>query len=223
VKKGTIILIGGMLLSGSALAQETYYVSDELTITMRSGESTQHQIIRSLRSGTKLEVSETHQETGYSLARTESGTEGWVLTRFLNTQPAAKQRLEVANNKLEKLTKEVTELRAELSKSNSERSSLDKTSSQLEKENSRLAKELQQIKETAHNAISINADNQKLREKMIYTETALQAMEQQNSVLKDRSSRDWFITGTGVTILGIIIGLLLPKLRLQRKPKWSEL
>lgn len=223
MKIRTMALIGGLLISGNAAAQETYYVNDELTITMRRGESTQHQVIRTLKSGTKLEITETHRETGYSFARTQDGTEGWVLTRFLTTHPAAKQRLEAANNKISQLNKELSRLRSELKQTDAKRSSLDKTSSQLEKTNNTLTKELTQIKETARNAIAISEDNEKLREKIIRLDTDLQAMEQQNSVLKDRSARDWFITGTIVTILGILLGLLVPRMRVKPKSKWNEL
>ena len=223
MKKRTIALIGGLLISGSAAAQEINYVNDELTITMRRGESTQHQIIRTLKSGTKLEIIETHKDTGFSFARTKDGTEGWVLTRFLTNQPAAKQRLETANNKISKLNKELSKLRSDLKQTDAKRSSLDKTSNQLEKANNKLTKELTQIKETARNAIAISEDNTKLREKIIRLDTDLQAMEQHNSVLKDRSARDWFITGTIVTILGILIGLLVPRMRVKPKSKWNEL
>lgn len=223
MKKLATALIGGLLLSGSAAAQEVYYVNDELTITMRRGESTQHQIIRTLTSGTKLEISETHKETGFSFARTEDGTEGWVLTRFLTDQPAAKQRLETANKKIKQLNKELSKLRNDLKETSAKHSSLDKTSSQLEKSNKQLSTELAQIKETSRNAIAISEDNTKLREKIIRLDTDLQAMEQQNSVLKDRSARDWFITGTIITIIGILIGLLVPRMRVKPKSKWNEL
>jgi len=223
VKKCITALIGGLLISGSATAQKVYYVNDELTITMRRGESTQHQIIRTLTSGTKLEVNETHKDTGFSFARTEDGTEGWVLTRFLTDQPTAKQRLESANNKIKQLNKELSKLRSNLKETSAKHRSLNKTTSQLEKANQQLSTELTQIKETSRNAIAISDDNKKLREKLIRLETDLQAMEQQNSVLKDRSARDWFITGVIITIIGILIGLLVPRMRVKPKSKWNEL
>ena len=223
MNKWTTHLIGVLFISGNVAAQETLYVNDELSITMRSGESTQHKIIRSLKSGTKLEIIETNKDSGFSLARTQGGTEGWVLTRFLTSLPSARQRLEIANNKIKQLDKELSELRSEAKISNSERSSLSKTSSNLEKENTKLTKELTQIKEISRNAISLSEDNKNLREKLIRIETDLQAMEQHNSILKDRSSRDWFITGTFVTIFGILIGLLVPRMRVKPKSKWNEL
>lgn len=214
--------IGGLLL-GNAAAQETYYVDDELVITMRGGKGTEYQIIRTLNSGTKLEVLEIDKETGYSLARTASGTEGWVLTRYLTQTPIAKQRLATAEKKLAGLEDKVAKLTAQLEQTRAARDTLDQSSTQLAEKTQKLQQELEHIREISSNAIALDQNNKELREKLIRLETDLQAMEQQNAVLKDRSARDWFITGTGVTILGIIIGLILPRVRIQRKSKWSEL
>lgn len=215
-------VFGGLLLS-SAVAQETYYVDDELVITMRGGKGTEYQIIRTLKSGTRLEVLETDKDAGYSLARTPGGTEGWVLTRYLTQTPIAKHRLADAENKLASLEAKTAELTAQLGQTRASRDSLDKSSSQLATENQKLQQELDRIREISSNALALDQINKELREKLIHLETELQTVEQQNAVLKDRSARDWFITGTGVTILGIIIGLILPRLRFQRKSKWNEL
>ncbi len=223
MKKIHIAIALGLLLPLSAWAQETYYVNDELVITMRSGESTQNQIIRTLKSGTKLEILETNKDSGYSLARTAGGTEGWVLTRYLTRTPIAKDRLAAAEKKSSQLEKELAELKTQFKETSESRAALDQSSNQLSSENKKLAKELEQIRGISSNAITLNNDNKTLREKMIHLETELQAMEQQNSVLRDRSARDWFITGTGVTILGILIGLIIPKIRFQRKSNWNEL
>lgn len=223
MNKAIAATIVGLILTSSASAAETYYVDDELTITMRSGASTKHQIIRTLKSGAKLNVIEVDKDSGYSLARTDGGTEGWVITRYLSTQPIAKHRLSAAEKKAAKLEKEMTELRQQLNQTSDSRQALDKKSTDLTNQNSKLSKELDRIKEISRNAITLDKDNKTLREKLIKLETDLQAMEQQNSVLKDRSARDWFITGTGVTILGILIGLIVPRLRIKRKSNWNEL
>lgn len=223
VKRTIAASIAGLILAGSASAEETYYVDDELTITMRSGASTQHQIIRTLKSGTKLDVIEIDKDSGYSLARTAGGTEGWVITRYLSAQPIAKHRLAAAESKVTKLEKEIAEVRSQLTQTSDSRQALDKKSTNLSNENSKLSKELNRIKEISRNAITLDKDNKLLREKLIKLETDLQAMEQQNSVLKDRSARDWFITGAGVTVLGILIGLIVPRLRIRRKSNWNEL
>ncbi len=222
MKKLIAAAIGGLLL-GNAAAQETYYVDDELVITMRGGKGTEYQIIRTLKSGAKLEVLETDEEAGYSLARTSGGAEGWVLTRYLTPTPIAKHRLATAELEIASLEKQLADLTAQLERARKSRDALDQSSTQLGEENQKLQQELEHIREISSNAIALAQNNKELREKLIRLETDLQAMEQQNAVLKDRSARDWFITGTGVTILGIAIGLILPGVRIQRKSKWSEL
>ncbi len=91
-----------ILVSGHALA-ETRYVSDRLEITMRSGKSTSHGIIRMLRSGTQLNVLETDNDSGYSRVRTREGKTGWVLSRFLMKGQAARDKLATAEKKLAEL------------------------------------------------------------------------------------------------------------------------
>src|SRR3569833_2253419 len=57
---------------------ETRYVCDELEVTLRTGQSTQHQIVRMVKSGTAVVVLATDANTGYTKVRTPSGAEGWV-------------------------------------------------------------------------------------------------------------------------------------------------
>ena len=84
-----IIVLSVLLMSAPVLA-ETKYVSDEFEIMLRRGQTVQHEIIRQLTSGTPVGVFESNPK--YSLVRTSSGTEGWVLTRYLMDQPAGRER-----------------------------------------------------------------------------------------------------------------------------------
>ena len=92
---------------------ETRYVTDQLEITMRSGTSTQNSIVRMLRSGTAIEVIETDDESGYSRVRMSSGTEGWVLTRFLMTEPSSREQLVTLRRRMSNSDKAQAELSSE--------------------------------------------------------------------------------------------------------------
>ena len=104
MKQALSILSLFILLTGTVQA-ETRYVSDRLEITMRSGTSTSHGIVRMLRSGTPVEVLENDKDSGYSRVRISSGKEGWVLTRFLMSGPAARDRLADAEKRADELAK----------------------------------------------------------------------------------------------------------------------
>ena len=92
-------LLSALLLAGAAGA-ETAWVSDQFEITLRSGPSTSNAIERMLNSGTRLEILETDPESGYSRVRTSGGTEGYVLTRYLMNEPAAREQLASLTNQL---------------------------------------------------------------------------------------------------------------------------
>ena len=87
-----IVTLCLMLLSAAVLAQ-TAYVTDEFKITLRSGESATHRILRMLPTGEQVTVLSSNPDTGYSKVRTSGGAEGFVLTRQLVDQPVARDRL----------------------------------------------------------------------------------------------------------------------------------
>ena len=93
----TLFFAGGLLLSSMAVqsadSSEKRYITENLEITMRSGKGTQFQIVRMLRSGTPITLLDVDKKTGYAKVKTESGTEGWVLTRFLSRFPSSKNQL----------------------------------------------------------------------------------------------------------------------------------
>lgn len=94
-----------------AVAAETRYVSDDLEVTLRTGQSTSHQIVRMVKSGTAVEALETDANTGYSKVRTPSGSEGWVLSRYLMTAPSARQQLSELQRRLAELEIENKQLK----------------------------------------------------------------------------------------------------------------
>ena len=85
-----------LILCSAAAFAKTAYVTDELKITLRTGESATHRIARMLPTGERLTVLSTNPATGYSKVRTAGGSEGFVLTRQLVDQPVARDRLAAA-------------------------------------------------------------------------------------------------------------------------------
>jgi SH3 domain protein len=202
---------------------EVRYVSDRLEIQMRSGKSLQHRILRMLPSGTRLEVLETDAEAGWSRVRTPGGKEGWVLTRFLMDNAAARDQLASAQKKLAELEVENGTLKAALDELRNAKGSVEKERTELGRESQRLAQELEEIRRTASSALAIDAENKKLKTQMVAVQREIETLQQENDSLRDRTARDWFMVGAGVIILGILIGLIIPRLRFRRRSSWGEL
>ena len=94
-----MLLVLPLLSPILSFAGATRYVSDELEITMRSGQGVKFGIRKMLTSGAKLEVLET-DPAGYSKVRTEQGVDGWVLSRYLSNTPSARDRIAASEQKV---------------------------------------------------------------------------------------------------------------------------
>lgn len=79
--------------AGIVLAETTRYVTDQLSVTLRTGKGAQYSIVKVLGSGTRVRVLETDEESGYARVRAGDGSEGWMLSRYLMNEPAARDRL----------------------------------------------------------------------------------------------------------------------------------
>lgn len=94
-------LLGIALALATVMATgQTLYVSDQLVITVRTGSSTENTILTNLVSGDSVQVLQAGAESGYTRIRTESGTEGWVLSRYLVERPISQDRLVIAERDL---------------------------------------------------------------------------------------------------------------------------
>lgn len=208
--------------AATTLAQaETRYVTDQLEVTLRKGQSTRHEIVRMLPSGTPVEVLENDAENGYSRVRAPTGAEGWVLTRYLMNTPSARERVENAEKRLAELQQEYQVLKEQSARTSQEKGGLAQERLQLEEQNRALAQQLAEIRHTAANVLAVDEENKTLKSRVLSVERELQTAQQETAALKSRAARDWFMTGAGVMLAGIIIGLILPKLRPRKQPRWD--
>lgn len=213
-----------LLLTFSIITTEAQaakrYVGDRLIITLRSGPGTENKVIRTLTSGMAMEITE-EAENGYAFARLEDGMEGWVRVQYLSDKPIAKHRLEKLQVKYDKLKQQYAEAKGELNTLKSEHSKVSKGSSKLESQYKALRDRMARINQVAAKPILLDKENRELKEQNVTLTNEMSLVRQENQILKDRSDRDWFIAGAGVVLFGVILGLLLPKIRVRKKDGWS--
>lgn len=209
-------LLLALAVTVPALA-ETRWVGDELIITLRKGQGNQYQILRTLNTGTALEVLEDDGE--FTRVRTPKGTEGWVRARYLKTEPVAADRLVQAQAQIEKLQEENRSLQEKLAQLRSERAELGKTVKTQESAQERLSDELQELRELAAAPMQLQADNDIMRTRIEELQSTVQRLESTNETLRDRSRRDWFVAGSGVLGGGIVLGLILPLIRRKKRDR----
>lgn len=200
-------------------AADYQYVSDKLIITLRNGQGNSYQILKTLPTGTRLDVLESTEE-GYSRVRTSDGTEGWVRSQYLMEEPTAAMQLDEATRKLKNLQDETEKLRSALSEVQAERAELatqrDELLGKLEDAESRL----NHLNDVAARPIVLDKENRELQQKNVALEKELQVLNQENQALKDRAKREWFIAGAGVLLGGLLLGLLIPRIRWRKQSSW---
>lgn len=190
------------------------YVDDKLIIMMRSGSSSKHKIMQRISSGTQLEVLDT--KGNFSQVRTRNGTIGWVLSRYLATEPIARHRLKAADKQLEKLTTENNQLQTELA-------AITKQHDKLTKQTSALSEQLENFRTAAAKPIQLQEENQGLLKTKVNIENDNELLKQEVQILRDQSQKHWFLAGAGVLLAGTFLGLMIPKMRRRRKSDWGSL
>ncbi len=176
-----ILVLAG--LSAAAQAQTTRYVSDQLIISLRSGPAEDKKLIRTIPSGTPLVVLDEPAAGDFVHVRDGEGTEGWVLSRFLMDQPAARDRLGELTQRLEKLKSD-------------------------EARHLELIKRLSAEKKAVEHTLSAGTAG---------LEAEVRQLRQENRRLADGAHRQWFLAGAGVLGGGLLVGLILPRLRTSRR------
>ncbi|MCG8487867.1 MAG: TIGR04211 family SH3 domain-containing protein [Chromatiales bacterium] len=218
------LLLFTLLLLLPLLAQgKTLYVTDTFQITMRTGESTSHRIMRMLNSGMALDVLSTNPESGYTKVRVGS-SQGFVLTRQLMNEPSARAQLGTLREEIDELKAAPGELRSKLIDLQKSHRELLTNHKSLQKVKDKQEQELQSIQRTASNAIRISNERNELVKQVAALTREVEELKQDNRDLSNEATRDWFLIGAGVIIAGILIGLILPHLRFQRRRNsWGTL
>lgn len=211
-----------MAASGNSKSRYQY-VSDHQVINMRSGKTTQHRIIRTLETGDKLRVLK--REKKYTKVRTEKGETGWVPTRFLMSEPAARVVLPPVKAKLEKLQKDHAELSKSFKAVSKELESLKHAAAsleRLEKKHKKLLEESVRLRDAANKSNNLSEESKDLARKNTTLESQMDLMMRELKSLRDGNNRLWFLTGAGVILIGIVIGVMIARSRKEKKSSWDN-
>lgn len=213
----TLLLGAG---AGAAAQAQTAYISDALTVPVRSGPSNGHRIVhRGIPSGTRFEILARDADSGYVQIRTSGGTEGWILEQYAVSEPIARDRLSAANREVERLNGTVQELRTRLQALQQDKGSAEQASETLEARVSELQLELAELTRVSAGALEIDANNKRLTELNARLRGELDQIGAEFDQLRDNTQQRWLLIGGGLVLLGLLLGLSV-KSR-PRRSAWS--
>lgn len=216
VNKLHLIFLALLCVSISANAK-TVYVTDNMQYTLRSSENNRSKILKMLPTGTALTIVSVDSNTGYSRVRTAKGITGYILTRHTLTQPVSRWFLEKANKKLEDLQKDYDQINQQLGELSGNNNKAMTSNQSLSQERDSLRRELDDLRQTAANAVQLKHDRDQSRIKIIALSNDLKEVTHENQILKDSANQDWFLYGGILSLIGVILGFILPKLSWRRK------
>ncbi len=220
-----VVLLSFLLVTCASLASaKTRYITDQSKIMMRAGEGSRFKILRRLPAGYPVDVLNTNRKTGYAHVRAKDGRTGYVLLHQLMDKPSARERLTAAQKRLDELQAEPDKLAARLSTLQTENAELNSAKQQLQQERDELEKQLEALRHTSANAVRISNERNALRRKQVSMIQQIEELKQENRELSNTAAQKWMLNGALVTLGGILIGLILPRLRFQRrKNSWGSL
>lgn len=166
------------------------YITDEVAATLREQPKGDATIKGQLRSGTRITVLETLGPDSFTHVRTDEGKEGWIPSRFVSAEPAAKDRLAPLQQDLAQARERIKTLERDLAAA---RDSLAKAAPALE----------------------LAQDNEKLRATIAEKEQA--GVDLQRRYGEEDARRKTLLMGAGLVGAGVALGLLLPLLGRRQK------
>ncbi|WP_040725949.1 TIGR04211 family SH3 domain-containing protein [Thiomicrorhabdus sp. Kp2] len=201
----------------------TNYISDSLEVPMRRGAGYKYKISRMLKSGEAVKILEVDKSGWAQVQYRKSGKTyiGWMPSIVLQSQPVAKDRLAAQIKKTTDVEEKYNALQQELDTLKTRYTETDSELSTIKQEKFELGKELDRLKAISTNAVELDEQNQEMKIRLTQLENQNAIMKEQIDESDDSVKRQWFLTGGGVLLLGLILG------RFFRPPtkrkKWGEL
>jgi len=173
--------------------------------------------------GTPVEVLNENSKTGFSHIQLMDGMQGFIATRNTMLEPPSHTQPETISKNLGSLQTENSTLKAEMAKLKTSITPDTPLEQSLALERDRLGRELTEIKKTASNQIQIKDERDKLQEEVVNVKRELEQLKLENNALKDGANQDWFLYGGFLSLAGVFLGFILPKLGWRRKNSWDRL
>jgi SH3 domain protein len=190
------------------------YVSDILKLTLRTGPSIENKILAVIDSGQMMEIVEFGDE--WSQVQLPNGKEGWVLSRYLTPNETNNIKLQRLETKHKNLMIQAAEL---LEENNRLKAENKKLSTEFEADQKQLVKvrtDYETLKTEAAEFLTLKTRYKRAASQLAEQTAKAQKLEEQLSRLGMNTYIKWFLAGSGVLIVGFIIGF--SSKRQRRRP-----
>jgi SH3 domain protein len=209
-----LVCLGAVLFSTTLLKAENLYVKPSTEVPIRSGQGTEYKILSVVPDGLMVELLE--EDESWARVRTPGGTEGWMLKRYLSSEPPLSEIVE-------NLRTRSNELAAKEEETSRRYDELAAAYTQMEQEYNACLAERDELREKylllqqdTADVVRIKNNLEKADRKVNEVMEELAAVQQENDNLKNSIAVKWFMAGGGVLLLGWLIGMMTGRSRKRR-------
>jgi SH3 domain protein len=216
------LLLATLLGSSLSALAETAWLSDNLWVNVRTGPADTYRILKTVQSGTRMEILEKPEDSSYYRIRTENGLEGWIPSRYLTDEPTGALQAKTLSTEKAQLQQQYDELNQRYKDLAADKGDVNGELEGLRTSNAELTKELNRIKAISENAINLDVRYQELAEENANLKNELDVAMAENQANKEFNDNTMLYTGAALIILGIILGIVLPRVTTRRRRDgWS--
>jgi len=214
------------LSSHSAQAAESgfsNYVTDVVELPVRRDAGYKYKILNMIKSGTPVKILKVNDEgwAHIEYSRGSKNSRGWVPSSMLQNQPIARERLQQQIDKTSSIETKYNALQQELDTLKTRFEATSEELATIKQEKFETSQELNRLTAISTNAVELDRENQEMRERMSELENDNTIMREQIDQSEDSIKRQWFLTGGGVLLLGLLLGRFFRPP--QKRKRWGEL
>ena len=194
---------------------ETMYINDNLEVTVRGGKGTEYKILAIKQAHEPVDVLKTEGE--YSYVRLDSGVEGWILRRYLTGELPGPMVIVNLKSEMEQVKAQHASMSQEYQKLKEQKQSLERAAALCAEQAKNLGQQYQDLKSASADVIKLKEQHARLQEENRKSRLSITYLTEQNLRLQNYQSLMWFIAGGATLLTGIVIGLVIQRLRGRTK------
>jgi len=190
--------------AASTHADETRYISDDLTTYIHSGPGNQFRIVGTLNSGEQVALLSANNDTNFGQIRDDKGRTAWIPLDQLSDQPSLRVKVPSLEQQVKTLTQKLSTIDADW--------------------NRRTADMQKKVTASDGTLQGLRNENQSLKDQLTVASKKADAVAVQLDDKQRAIIMQWFLYGGGVAGVGLILGLLLPHIipRRKRDNRWMN-
>lgn len=212
------VLVGLTLQTAPTLTlAQTFFVTDDLKIPLRSGASRQHRIKTFLNSGTAVISTNNPDESSEWVEVRYKDRRGWLQREHLKTTPTAQMQLAAAQERIKTLEAGDSTQKNALAEAQAQIAALEESLQRAQSNLTDTRAELADLQSLTADTIAVNARNTELTEKLSLLEVREQQLTMENHDLRNDQRRKGMLHGALAVIAGALLAVIIPRLTQKKQ------